>query len=80
MSAGKGFGKLDRPEVYSPVGVISRLSGPTALRMSIVAAIDTIAIHTLFIARKRPGQILRVARTRVRHACGEDERFGGRKQ
>ena len=58
MSAGKGFGKLESPDVYSPLGVISRPSGPTALRMSIVAASDAIAIHTLRIPRKRPGQIL----------------------
>ena len=59
MSAGKGFGKLDSPDVYSPFGVISSPSGPFALRISIVAESEAIAIQTLFIPRKRPGQILK---------------------
>ena len=58
MSAGKGFGKLESPEVYSPLGVISIPSGPLALRMSIVAESEAIAIQTLPIARNRPGQML----------------------
>ncbi len=58
MSAWKGFGQHDNPEVYSPEGVISLPSGLMGLRMSIVAHSDAIAIHTLFIPRKRPGQML----------------------
>ena len=58
MSAGKGFGKLESPEVYSPLGVISIPSGPFALRMSMVAESEAIAIQTLPIARNRPGQML----------------------
>lgn len=61
MSAWKGFGQQDSPEVYSPEGVISLPSGPIGLRMSIVAQSDAIAIHTLFMPRKRPGQMLRRA-------------------
>ena len=59
MSEGNGFGKLDKPEVYSPFGVISLPSGPTAFRMSIVADSDAIAIQTLRMPRKRPGHTLR---------------------
>ena len=58
MSAGNGLGKLESPEVYSPLGVISFPSGPRALRMSIVAESEAIAIQTLRMPRKRPGQIL----------------------
>ena len=58
ISAGKGFGKHDNPDVYSPDGVISLPSGPTALRISIVAHREAIAIQTLPMARNRPGQIL----------------------
>lgn len=58
ISAWKGFGKHDSPDVYSPDGVISFPSGPTTLRMSIVAHREAIAIQTLPMARNRPGQIL----------------------
>lgn len=62
MSAWNGFGQHESPDVYSPEGVISFPSGPMGLRMSIVAHSDAIAIHTLFIPRKRPGQMLQRAR------------------
>ena len=75
MSAGKGLGKLDSPEVYSPLGVISWPSRPRALRMSIVAESDAMAIQTLRIPRKRPGQALKDKR-RLEGQCEDGEQKG----
>ena len=69
------MGKLDSPEVYSPLGVISWPSRPRALRMSIVAESDAMAIQTLRIPRKRPGQALKDKR-RLEGQCEDGEPKG----